>query len=89
MKIRALNRSGRIDFAIQESLIEFNPLSTFASHLMYWQDEDLSHFVASQLLSRRRTTNASGKGVDKRLASDANGNEGDRRRFRNSGANWI
>jgi len=71
------------------SLIEFNPLSTFASHLMYWQDEDLSHFIASQLLSRRRTTNGSGSGDEKLSASDANGNGRDRGRFRNSGTNWI
>lgn len=86
LKIRALNQSGRIDFAIQESLIEFNPLSTFASHLMYWQDEDLSHFVASQLLSARRSkVSDKGEGAEQSVG-DGNGRD---RRFRNSGANWI
>lgn len=33
--------------------LDFNPLSTIASHLQYWQDEDIGHFILSQLLSRK------------------------------------
>lgn len=74
------------------SLIEFNPLSTFASHLMYWQDEDLSHFVSSQLLSRRRTGKGRGKGSgsseeEEREVKSKDG--GDRGRKRYADANWI
>ncbi|RYO88011.1 hypothetical protein DL766_004986 [Monosporascus sp. MC13-8B] len=60
-KVRVLNRNGRVDYSIQESALDFNPMNTIASHLQYWQDEDVSHFIVSQLLSRKsepRTTAA-------------------------------
>ncbi|KAK4191080.1 putative phospholipase [Podospora australis] len=51
MKIRALNRNGRIDYCIQESVLDFNPMNTIASHMSYWADEDVAHFVLSQMLA--------------------------------------
>ncbi|QSZ31681.1 hypothetical protein DSL72_001248 [Monilinia vaccinii-corymbosi] len=36
MKVRALNQNGRVDFSIQESVLDFNPINTIASHLAYW-----------------------------------------------------
>jgi hypothetical protein len=33
-------------------VLDFNPINTIASHMSYWQDEDVSHFVLSQLLSK-------------------------------------
>ncbi|KAK2011685.1 DDHD domain-containing protein [Colletotrichum eremochloae] len=53
MKVRALNRNGRVDYSIQESVLDFNPMNTIASHIGYWSDEDVSHFILSQLLSNR------------------------------------
>ncbi|KAJ4422518.1 hypothetical protein N0V82_002852 [Gnomoniopsis sp. IMI 355080] len=53
VKVRALNRNGRVDYGIQEGALDFNPLSTIASHLQYWADEDVAHFLTSQLLSRK------------------------------------
>ncbi|KAH6674148.1 DDHD domain-containing protein [Halenospora varia] len=53
-KVRALNQNGRVDYSIQESVLDFNPINTIASHLSYWGDEDVSHFIMSQLLSRHR-----------------------------------
>ncbi|KAI0009957.1 DDHD domain-containing protein [Xylariaceae sp. FL0662B] len=53
LKVRALNRNGRVDYSIQESALDFNPINTIASHMSYWQDEDVNHFIISQLLSRR------------------------------------
>lgn len=50
-KVRALNRNGRVDYNIQESALDFNPLNTIASHMSYWADEDVNHFVLSQMLS--------------------------------------
>ncbi|KAL5585079.1 hypothetical protein FOVSG1_014468 [Fusarium oxysporum f. sp. vasinfectum] len=52
-KVRALNRNGRVDYSIQESVLDFNPINTIASHMAYWADEDVTHFVLSQLLSNR------------------------------------
>lgn len=37
--------------------LDFNPLSTIASHLQYWADEDVAHFLTSQLLSRKSAVN--------------------------------
>ncbi|KAF6823802.1 DDHD domain-containing protein [Colletotrichum plurivorum] len=56
MKVRALNRNGRVDYSIQESVLDFNPMNTIASHMGYWSDEDVSHFILSQLLSNRSRT---------------------------------
>ena len=33
------------------SALDFNPMNTIASHVSYWADEDVNHFVLSQLLS--------------------------------------
>ncbi|KAJ6443441.1 DDHD domain-containing protein [Purpureocillium lavendulum] len=52
-KVRALNRNGRVDYSIQESALDFNPINTIASHMGYWADEDVNHFVLSQLLSNK------------------------------------
>ncbi|KPM44652.1 hypothetical protein AK830_g1935 [Neonectria ditissima] len=52
-KVRALNRNGRVDYSIQESALDFNPIATIASHMGYWADEDVNHFILSQLLSYR------------------------------------
>ncbi|KAJ3538750.1 hypothetical protein NM208_g5770 [Fusarium decemcellulare] len=32
-KVRALNRNGRVDYSIQESVLDFNPINTIASHM--------------------------------------------------------
>jgi hypothetical protein len=53
LKVRALNRNGRVDYSIQEGALDFNPINTIASHMAYWADEDVAHFIMSQLLSRK------------------------------------
>ena len=64
-KVRRLNKNGRVDYAIQEGVFEsFNVIAAIASHLGYWSDEDVSHFIMSQLLSRPRVD------VDKANARD-------------------
>jgi hypothetical protein len=35
-------------------------LASIASHLAYWADEDVSHFMISQLLARHRVFKAQG-----------------------------
>ena len=35
------------------SVLDYNPINTIASHMSYWGDEDVNHFVLSQLLSSR------------------------------------
>ncbi|KAF2452280.1 DDHD domain-containing protein [Lineolata rhizophorae] len=53
-KVRALNSNGRVDYSIQEGAFDISLLASIASHLSYWADEDVSHFIISQLLSRHR-----------------------------------
>ena len=53
-KVRRLNSNGRVDYAIQEGAFDINLIAAIASHLSYWSDEDVSHFIVSQLLSRHR-----------------------------------
>lgn len=52
-KVRALNRNGRVDYSIQEGVLDFNPINTIASHMSYWADEDVSHFIMSQVYAGR------------------------------------
>ncbi|KAK1068192.1 hypothetical protein LTR74_005897 [Friedmanniomyces endolithicus] len=53
-KVRKLNSNGRVDYAIQEGAFDINIIAAIASHLSYWSDEDVSHYIISQLLSRHR-----------------------------------
>lgn len=53
-KVRALNSNGRVDFSVQEGVFDISLIASIASHLSYWADEDVSHFMISQLLSRQR-----------------------------------
>jgi len=49
-KLKAINSTGRVDFVIQEGIFETSYLSAIAAHLQYWNDEDVAHFMLSQLL---------------------------------------
>ncbi|KAF2155080.1 DDHD-domain-containing protein [Myriangium duriaei CBS 260.36] len=53
-KVRALNSNGRVDYSIQEGAFDISLIAAVASHLSYWADEDVNHFMISQLLSRHR-----------------------------------
>jgi hypothetical protein len=51
-KMRALNTNGRVDYSIQEGAFDISLIASIASHLTYWADEDVNHFILSQMLSR-------------------------------------
>ena len=51
-KVRALNSNGRVDYSIQEGVFDISLLASIASHLSYWSDEDVMHFLVSQMLSK-------------------------------------
>jgi hypothetical protein len=53
-KVRALNSNGRVDYSIQEGAFDISLIASLASHLSYWADEDVNHFMLSQMLSRVR-----------------------------------
>lgn len=61
-KVRSLNSNGRVDYAIQEGAFDINLIAAIASHLSYWSDEDVSHFIISQLLSRHRIVRSASSG---------------------------
>jgi hypothetical protein len=46
----AFNGHGRIDFALQDSLMESAYLSSLSAHFIYWSDFDVAMFIAKQLL---------------------------------------
>ena len=54
VKVRALNGNGRVDYSIQEGTFDISLLASIASHLSYWADEDVNHFMVGQMLSRNR-----------------------------------
>ena len=39
---------------VRRGLFDISLLASIASHLAYWADEDVSHFMISQLLARHR-----------------------------------
>lgn len=53
MKVRALNSNGRVDYHIQEGMFDVSLLASIASHLSYWADEDVNHFMIGQMLKTR------------------------------------
>ncbi|CAG8259790.1 unnamed protein product [Penicillium salamii] len=52
-KVRSMNTNGRVDYSIQEGAFDISLIASIASHLTYWGDEDVNHFMLSQILSRR------------------------------------
>lgn len=52
-KVRALNSNGRVDYHIQEGMFDVSLLASIASHLSYWADEDVNHFMMGQMLKAR------------------------------------
>ncbi|GAQ47239.1 DDHD domain protein [Aspergillus niger] len=51
-KVRTLNSNGRVDYSIQEGAFDISMIASIASHLSYWSDEDVCHFMMSQMLFR-------------------------------------
>ncbi|KAL2859949.1 DDHD family phospholipase [Aspergillus lucknowensis] len=53
-KLRLLNSNGRVDYSIQEGAFDISLIASLASHLSYWSDEDVNHFMLSQMLCKKR-----------------------------------
>ena len=50
-----MSKSSRLDNkCLQTQAFDISLLASIASHLAYWADEDVSHFMISQLLARHR-----------------------------------
>ncbi|KIW62921.1 hypothetical protein PV04_09809 [Phialophora macrospora] len=63
-KVRALNSNGRVDYHIQEGMFDVSLLASIASHLSYWADEDVNHFMMGQMLKHRDKAQRRDGGVD-------------------------
>lgn len=64
-KVRALNSNGRVDYYIQEGMFDVSLLASIASHLSYWADADVNHFMIGQLLKSKDKDKKRGEERDK------------------------
>ena len=48
-KLKMMNVTGRVDYCIQEGLLENPYLSAFSAHMQYWQDLDVAAFLIKQI----------------------------------------
>jgi hypothetical protein len=56
--------AGTDKYAGSRGVFDISLIASIASHLSYWADEDVSHFLTSQLLSRHRAVKRrGGKGI--------------------------
>ncbi|KAF9571221.1 hypothetical protein EC968_000817 [Mortierella alpina] len=47
-KVRALNKTGRVDWCLQEGVFENAYLSALSVHMQYWSDSDVASFIIRQ-----------------------------------------
>ncbi|KAF9583137.1 hypothetical protein BGW38_010184 [Lunasporangiospora selenospora] len=47
-KVKALNRTGRVDWCLQEGVFENAYLSALSVHMQYWSDSDVAAFIIRQ-----------------------------------------
>lgn len=47
--LSSFNESGRIDYVLQDTILENAYLSSMSSHFSYWADEDVAYFLIAQL----------------------------------------
>lgn len=50
--LKKLNPGGRLDFAVQEGVLDISVIAALASHMSYFEDPDVAHFVLDTLYSR-------------------------------------
>ncbi|KAI8140561.1 DDHD domain-containing protein [Fennellomyces sp. T-0311] len=48
-KLQMLNKNGRVDFCLQEGILENPYLSAFSAHMTYWQDLDVAAFIIREI----------------------------------------
>lgn len=53
-KLGSLSATGRIDYALQESVLDLGFISAIASHISYLEDEDVAAFVLQRLLEEQK-----------------------------------
>ncbi|CAO3635059.1 unnamed protein product [Mucor hiemalis] len=53
-KLKLLNPSGRIDFYLQEGLLENTYISALSVHMSYWQDVDVAGFLIREVYKNQQ-----------------------------------
>ncbi|CEI92235.1 hypothetical protein RMCBS344292_06502 [Rhizopus microsporus] len=56
-KLKMLNPTGRIDFCLQEGLLENAYISALSVHMSYWQDIDVAGFLIREIYKEQRQMN--------------------------------
>ncbi|KAG1237270.1 hypothetical protein G6F68_018820 [Rhizopus microsporus] len=51
-KLGMLNPTGRIDFCLQEGLLENAYISALSVHMSYWQDVDVAGFLIREIYKK-------------------------------------
>ncbi|KAI9498558.1 DDHD domain-containing protein [Zychaea mexicana] len=55
-KLQMLNKNGRVDFCLQEGILENPYLSAFSAHMTYWQDLDVAAFLVREIYTTNKCT---------------------------------
>lgn len=63
-KIKALNPNGRIDFYLQEGLLENTYISALSVHMSYWQDVDVAGFLIREVYKNQRLEQEQEKNIN-------------------------
>jgi hypothetical protein len=53
-KLKALNPNGRLDFYLQEGLLENTYISALSVHMSYWQDVDVAGFLIREVYKNQQ-----------------------------------
>ncbi|CAG8467585.1 uncharacterized protein OCT59_014035 [Rhizophagus irregularis] len=48
-KIKTLNSTGRIDYCLQEGILDVSYITAIFVHLNYWSDSDISYFILKEI----------------------------------------
>ncbi|CAI2162863.1 3987_t:CDS:10 [Funneliformis geosporum] len=48
-KLKSLNSTGRIDYCLQEGILDIAYITAITSHLNYWYDNDVAYFILKEV----------------------------------------
>ncbi|ODQ67879.1 DDHD-domain-containing protein [Nadsonia fulvescens var. elongata DSM 6958] len=59
-ELKQLNPTGRVDYALQEGMLDISVIAAIASHISYFEDQDVANFVLRALYLDNNTTKTHG-----------------------------
>ncbi|KAJ3109655.1 hypothetical protein HDU97_003132 [Phlyctochytrium planicorne] len=72
-EVKRLNPGGRIDYVLQEGVLENAYLSSLSSHMTYWPDQDIAVFILKELYSSHPAIPSTSSSSSNASAKDAVG----------------